>query len=387
MKHLKFKKILNPAFFVLGVLLMGVLLFELNFFFLDPIHMASEKVKFSDIYFSKLNGEATKADDRIIIIDVGDTMKRPNIVNVLYKLKNSKYKVLGIDLNFAKINDEDQNTDSLLIAFANNSPNTIFAFDEYNGGSFFFRANQKIKKGIVNLGKEKEDYPVRTILNKSEKYPESHSFAYEIVKSFNPELTSLTELKKKEEIDINYQKQVLPITITAEDLLKNEESFISKYLEDKIVIVGSLKDENYDVHLVPNAGYASFESRNKIYTELQGPYIHAIAISMLLDQKTINKSLLFDWLVYSTVFITTLLLTLYWEHRYHLYMRLISRIYILIGSLLLFVLYIFLMKFMLFEFPVSGAVLTLILTHELTEIYEPIKVILKKIKLRVQNKF
>jgi CHASE2 domain-containing sensor protein len=153
------------------------------------------------------------------------------------------------------------------------------------------------------------------------------------------------------------------------------------------VIVGSMGDNGKDMHLVPNASYNLTKVEDTFYTDVSGPFIHAIMISNLLDEKIIKSSNLFNWLLFALIFIITLVLTLKFEHAFNPYMRLIARLYILVGSLLIFLLYIFLMDNFLFEFPVGGALMTLILTLELTEIYEPIELISKDFKCFVTKLF
>jgi hypothetical protein len=146
-------------------------------------------------------------------------------------------------------------------------------------------------------------------------------------------------------------------------------------------------DNGKDMHLVPNASYNLTNDKDTFYTDVSGPFIHTLAISNLLDEKIIKSSSLFNWLLFAVIFIITLVLTLKWEHGYSPYMRLIARLYILGGSLLIFLLYILLMDNFLFEFPVGGALMTLILTLELAEIYEPVELISKSIKRSVTNLF
>ena len=76
----KFQQILKPGIFALTIFLGGILFFQFNFSFLDPINSALEKVSFRDIYFSKIQGGEIKSDERVVLIDVGDTLKRANIV-------------------------------------------------------------------------------------------------------------------------------------------------------------------------------------------------------------------------------------------------------------------------------------------------------------------
>ncbi len=383
----KFQYALKPGIFVLTILLSCVLFFEFNFSFLDPIHIASEKVSFRDIYFSKIQGGELKSDDRIVLVDIGDTLKRPNIVNLLYKIKEIDYKVLGIDIRFDGKRPSDPKTDSLLEEFALKSPNVVFGTDEHQGGSFFMDDRQEIKKGFTNLGKEDKDFPVRSLLNNSKSQPGTYSFAYEIVKTIAPNNKSIEHFKDEKEIDINFERQNLPLILKAEELLFDSTNTYLNYLENKIVIVGSMNDNGKDMHLVPNASYNLTKDEDTFYTEVSGPFIHSLAISNLLDDKMIKSSSLFNWLLFAVIFFVTLVLTLKWEHGYSPYMRLIARIYILVGSLLIFLLYILLMDNFLFEFPVGGALMTLILTLELAEIYEPIELIGKDLKRFVTSLF
>jgi CHASE2 domain-containing sensor protein len=380
MQFNQFRHTFKPGLFVLTILLGCVLLFEFNFSFLDPIHIAAEKVSFRDIYFSKIKGGELKTDERIVLVDIGDTLRRPNIVNLLYKIKEIDYQVLGIDIRFDTKRPNDPKTDSLLEEFAYTAPRIIFGTDELIGGSFFMNDGQEIKKGLTNLGKEDKDFPVRSLLNISESQPGTHSFAYEIVKTITPKNKSIGHFADKKEIDINFERQNLPLVIKAEELLFDSTNTYLNFLENKIIIVGSLGDNGKDMHLVPNASYNLTENKDIFYTEVSGPFIHAIVISNLLDEKIIKSSSLFNWLLFAVIFIITLVLTLKWEHGYSPYMRLIARLYILGGSLLIFLLYILLMDNFLFEFPVGGALMTLILTLELAEIYEPIELISKDFK-------
>jgi CHASE2 domain-containing sensor protein len=387
MQFKQFRDAFKPGLFVLTILLGCVLLFEFNFSFLDPIHIASEKVSFRDIYFSKIKGGELKTDERIVLVDIGDTLRRANIVKVLYKIKEIDYQVLGVDIRFDVKRPNDPKTDSLLEEFAMTTPKVVFGIDELLGGSFFMNDSQEIKKGLTNLGKEDKDFPVRSLLNISKLQPDTHSFAYEIVKTIAPNNKSIGHFADKKDIALNFERQSLPLIIKAEELLFDSTNTYLNYLKNKIVIIGSLGDNGKDMHLVPNASYNLTNDKDTFYTDVSGPFIHALAISNLLDEKIIKSSSLFNWLLFAVIFIITLVLTLKWEHGYSPYMRLIARLYILGGSLLIFLLYILLMDNFLFEFPVGGALMTLILTLELAEIYEPVELISKSIKRSVTNLF
>ena len=380
MQYKKYQYTIKPGLFVLTILIGCVLLFEFNFSFLDPINIASEKVSFRDIYFSKIKGGDLKTDERIVLIDIGDTLKRPELVKLFYKVKEIDYQVLGVDIRFDIRHANELKTDSLLEEFARIAPRVVFGSNELLGGSFFMKEGFNVKKGITNLGKQEADFPVRYLLNNSASQPGTHSFAYEIVKIAAPNNESIAYFENKKEMDINFEHQNLPLIIKAEDLLSDSTNTYLSYLQNKIVIVGSLGDNQKDMHLVPNAGYNDSEVDENFYTKISGPFIHAIAISTLLDNKIIKSSSLFNWLLYSFIFIITLFLTLKWEHSYTSYMRIIARLYIFAGSSLLFVLYILLMHFFLFEFSIGGAILTLILTLELTELYNPLMDLFNRFK-------
>ena len=373
----KFQHTLKAGIFVLTILLGCVLFFEFNFSFLDPIHIAAEKVSFRDIYFSKIKGGELKTDERIVLVDIGDTLRRPNIVKLLYKIKEIDYQVLGIDIRFDAKRPNDPKTDSLLEEFAYTAPRVIFGTDELIGGSFFMNDSPEIKKGLTNLGKEDKDFPVRSLLNLSESQPGTHSFAYEIVKTIAPNNKSIKYFADKKEIDINFERLNLPVVIKAEELLFDSTNTYLNYLEGKIVIIGSMSDNGKDIHLVPNASYDLTKDEDNFYTEISGPFIHAIAISNLLDEKIIKNSRMFNWLFSAIIFIITLLVTVKLEYSKSPYVRLIAKSYILGGTLLIFLLYIVLMDNFLFEFSIGGALTALVLTMELAGIYHPIELLSK----------
>lgn len=383
----KFQKILKPGIFVLTIFLGGVLLFQFNFSFLDPINIASEKVSFRDIYFSKIQGGELKSDERIVLVDIGDTLKRANIVKLLYEIKKIDYKVLGIDIRFDARRPNDPKTDSLLEEFALTTPKVVFGKDELIGGSFFVNDGQDIKEGLTNLGKEDKDFPVRSLLNISKSEPGTHSFAYEIAKTIAPNNKSIKYFADKKDIDINFERQNLSVVIKAEELLFDSTNTYLNYLEDKIVIIGSMSDNGKDIHLVPNASYNLTTDEDNFYTKVSGPFIHAIAISNLLDEKIIKNSRLFNWLFSAIISIITLLVTVKLEYSKSPYVRLISKLYVLVGSLLIFLLYIVLMDNFLFEFSIGGALTALVLTLELAGIYHPIALLSKDITRFVTNLF
>lgn len=383
----KFQQILKPGIFVLTIFLGGVLLFQFNFSFLDPINIASEKVSFRDIYFSKIQGGELKSDERIVLVDIGDTLKRANIVKLLYEIKKIDFKVLGIDIRFDARRPNDPKTDSLLEEFALTTPKVVFGKDELIGGSFFVNDGQDIKEGLTNLGKEDKDFPVRSLLNISKSEPGTHSFAYEIAKTIAPNNKSIKYFDDKKDIDINFERQNLSVVIKAEELLFDSTNTYLNYLEDKIVIIGSMSDNGKDIHLVPNASYNLTTDEDNFYTKVSGPFIHAIAISNLLDEKIIKNSRLFNWLFSAIISIITLVVTVKLEYSKSPYVRLISKLYVLVGSLLIFLLYIVLMDNFLFEFSIGGALTALVLTLELAGIYHPIKLLSKDITRFVTNLF
>lgn len=383
----KFQQILKPGIFALTIFFGGFLFFQFNFSFFDPVNIALEKVSFRDIYFSKIQGGEIKSDERIVLVDIGDTLKRANIVKLLYKIKKIDYKVLGIDIRFDARRPNDPKTDSLLEEFALTTPKVVFGKDELIGGSFFTNDGQEIKQGLTNLGKEDKDFPVRSLLNISKSKPDTHSFAYEIVKTIAPNNNSIKYFADKKDIDINFERQNLPVVIKAEELLFDSTNTYLSYLEDKIVIIGSMSDNGKDIHLVPNASYNLTKDEDNFYTEVSGPFIHAIAISNLLDEKIIKNSRIFNWLFFAIIFIITLLVMVNLENNKSPYLRLIAKLYIFVGSLLITLLYIVLMDNFLFEFPLGGALTALVLTFELAGDYKPIALLSKNFTLFVTKFF
>lgn len=86
---------------------------------------------------------------------------------------------------------------------------------------------------------------------------------------------------------------------------------------------------------------------------------------------------MFNWLFSAIISVITLLVTVKLEYSKSPYTRLIAKLYVLVGSLLIFLLYIVLMDNFLFEFSIGGALTALFLTLELAGIYTPIELLRK----------
>ena len=362
---------IKPGLFALSVILGIFFLFELNFFFLDTIKKTGQEVSARDVYFSHLQNRSIKGDQRIILIDVGDTLPREKITTLLYHIRNSNPAVIGVDIIFKDTNSSNQADNQRLLNFAKSSTTAVFAVDEQGLSSFFKSDSLQSGFGWINFGNEGNLTPIRSVLNNASSDTLIKSFAYEVAKKFQSDLPSLAEHKKDKEILINY-RPIRFLTIPAENILHDSTGHLTTNLSGKIVLLGGLNVNSKDLYPVPNAGYIEKEDSHEIYTNLPGLYINALAIATLLDNEGIRKNNFLNAVLLIILYLVSLILFVNWDRKYLRYMRLIARGYILVASIVLLVLYVYLLNRWNIEINLLKSLLVLILTVELVEVYEPL---------------
>ena len=114
-------------------LIFGVLLAGLNMSILDPVSDAFNDVDFTDINFSYLGKNDdlrgvdketgnVRIDTNIIIVNIGD-LRRPGLANLITTISNYSPKVIGIDVLFDR--QKDSISDKLLAKAIKNAGNVI----------------------------------------------------------------------------------------------------------------------------------------------------------------------------------------------------------------------------------------------------------------------
>lgn len=269
----------------------------INLGFFNPMKNALYDFDVNDIVFSKLSPDKS-ADTNIVIVNIG-YLNRPQIAELITKIKSYKPKVVGLDILFRE--HKEPIGDSLLSNAIKLDGNTVIvnklsgfneekqrydtlttSINEFSKSSYSGFANFPSKAGsnltTIRLFKSESKYKDSTI----------DAFATEIVKLFDRK--NYDELMKRNNDfeTINYRGNVDKFFYIDGTNLDNLDNI--DFIKNKIVLLGFLGEYPShtileDIFYTPlNENYAG-----KTYPDMYGVVIHANIISMILQKSYINS--------------------------------------------------------------------------------------------------
>lgn len=267
------------VFIVLGLFLV----LPLNFHFLQPVANALYDFDYNDMVYSKLNKADAPLDERIVIVNIGDT-DRMGIAAILQKIHAAQPKVIGTDILFEAPKGPEE--DSALIATIKSIPNLVLSDKLTDTGAIGAFNSYAAKSGYANFYGEKGTViryfaPVKNINGIQHK-----SFASAITSIAEPAAYAALRKRSKHVEVINYRRhQSKYLIIDYRDLLANRVA--TESLKEKIVIAGYVSSNPNtieDKHFTP---------MNKVFLgkslpDSYGVVIHANIVSMILDMDYIN---------------------------------------------------------------------------------------------------
>lgn len=272
-------------------LVMGMLsLLPINTHFLDPIHLALSDFDYNDMAYSQLHkNEDTPMDTNIVIINIGHA-DRKAIASMIETVAAQQPKAIGVDAIF--YGKKDPIGDGLLANLFLNTHQLVGAYNygEKNKGYFYEGTKNK---GFANfVGEEGGVVRHFSPFLKEERL---ESFAAAIVKIADPKSYAVLQERNRATEIINYtRKENKYLVIDGMELIDNKA--LSSTLTSKIVLMGYVASSSYDVedkHFTPlNAKFPG-----KALPDLNGVFIHANIISMILNQNYVYH--LPSWLMWS----------------------------------------------------------------------------------------
>jgi len=376
------RKSLGPLCFISILFLFIQYFFSFDFSFIGSLKTIDDEVEMKDIYFSSIQNKKQIEEKNIVLIDI-DTCKRAQLMDLFKKIQEYKPKVVGVDVLFE---DEEPPGDLYndYITYADTSVSTVFACVDSGKNishSFFALNNIKITEGLTNFGNNGYGKPIRQVLNKCKSNPNLMSFSAKIASLYNSSLPSLNKIKDDTSFNLSFKPVVFKHEINALNIVNDTLNAYTQLLKNKIVLIGTLVSAD-DKHIISNAGYTD---NNELYTSVSGLKIHAIAISMLLNDTMINEPSTF-WNRFFTGFIFLLFFYIFFYLiEYHeFYYELTARLVMLFSSILLLFLYALMMKIGI-EIDLGYWVIMIILISGLLELYKPVVHLLKKSWKRIMG--
>lgn len=267
-----------------------------NLGFFNPLKSALYDFDMNDLVFSKFTSDKN-ADTNVVVVNIG-YLNRPQLAELITKIKSYKPKVVGLDILF-KDNKEPVGDSKLQDAIALGG-NTVIVnkLAGYNNKNLNYdtlitsisRFGNNAFSGYANLpSKDGSNLTTIRMFKPSAKFKDStiYSFAASIVKIFDKDSYNNLVNRKSDFETINYRGNVdkfYYIDGTNPDNLNNLD-----FIKNKIVILGFLGDYPVyrifeDIFYTPlNDNYAG-----KTYPDMYGVVIHANIISMILHKDYIN---------------------------------------------------------------------------------------------------
>lgn len=369
-------------FFCTGFILIVVyLLVKLpaQFDLLDPIGEALNDFELTDMVFSQLK-ENPPPDTHIVLVNIG-TLDRSGIAEQIKALNKFKPKIIGIDVFFRERRDfrSDielmlalQEVENLVLVSDLLDPDSASnCFQGMSSSNVIFTGNASL--GFAEMKTTAEGYKtVREFVPFScVKDSATAAFSVVVAGKFDSASVDLLKRRHNEREVINWKGNYRNFyQLDVKDIL-NPESDLS-FIKDKIVLMGFMGEHQLGE---PSLEDTFFTPLNPIpagrsYPDMYGVTLHANIISMILEREYIFQ---FPW--WGDILITIVLLYLnvalfiYIAERKKVYYDLITKSLILIEIIVLFALSILLLLYFHVKLDFTFAILTILLSGDLTELY------------------
>jgi CHASE2 domain-containing sensor protein len=272
-------------------LIMGLFsLLPLNTHLFDPIKMALSDLSFNDLAFSVIKSHKDNGiDQRIVVVDIGQA-SRGEIAAAIDSINQGNPSAVALDITFA--GPKDPTADSSLRSALNNTRQLVLAEkigfhgDSLQADPNYFRTPNSVVGYINFIG---EENAVIRHYSPSETVGDStyQSFTSQIVRLANPQIFEQLSHRSQGSTLITYRRDAAQYqTIDHAALLRGEVDH--SLFNGKIVLVGLANTNEHDIEdkfFTPlNKKFAG-----KSTPDLNGIYIHANILSMVLDQDYTRK--------------------------------------------------------------------------------------------------
>ncbi len=359
-------------------LLMGLISWiPFNFDFLDPLNQALEDFQITDLVYKKFKEE--NQDTNIVFVNIG-FLNRREIAQQIENIAKYQPKVIGIDALFST--PKDSLTDSLLSrvlqkygskivmvnAFENYDPEKGKADSIASSMPYF---SHFVSQGYSNL----DDRTLLTIRNFRPFTPVKDTiltaFSAEIIKKYNPQKFEVLKKRRNDFETINYKGNFdkFYAVIEAENALDSTIDF--NFVKDKIVLFGYLNSDK-NARDVTDQFFTPLNPKmaGRSLPDMYGIVVHANIISMILSENYINvMSDFFAIFIALIVCYFNLIFLLYIYENHGLYFNLISRLWQIFQSLIIYYLIIWLFDTYLYEADFGLMIITLALAPDILEFF------------------
>ncbi len=348
-----------------------------NFDFLDPLNQALEDFQITDLVYKEFKED--NQDTNIVFVNIG-FLNRIEIAQQIDNIAKYHPKVMGIDALFST--PKDSFTDSLLSKVFQKYGNKIVivnAFENYDpqkGKADSISSSMPYFSNFVSQGYSNlDDRTFLTIRNFRPFTPVKDTiltaFSAEIVKKFHP--AKFENLKKRgndfETINYKGNFDKFYAVIEAENALDTTIDF--SFVKDKIVLFGYLNSDK-NARDVTDQFFTPLNPKiaGRSLPDMYGIVVHANIISMILSENYINvMSDFISILIAIVVSFLNLLFLLYIYEKQELYFNLISRLWQIFQSLIIYYLIIWLFDTYHYETDFGLMIITLALAPDVLEFF------------------
>jgi CHASE2 domain-containing sensor protein len=315
--------------------------------------LAMKDFEFNDVSYAKLGkSDEAKLDNRIVVVNIGH-LDREELAYLIEKTASMNPKVMGLDSYFE--GPRDPHKDSILSSVFKKTENLVVVSrinDEHLHHTQKFELRPDYfdssthHRGYANvIGEEIGTIRMYSPFEKIE-HEEYPSFTSAIIKLFDEKAYKRLEKRNNEVEMINYTRHNTPekkqyLVVEPEDLMA--DAVDSSSFKDKIVLLGYVSENPFDIEdrkFTP----MNQEVAGKTKPDMNGIFVHANILSMVLDNNYIKKlpewagwiaAILIGWL-HMSLFIRYYLESHIWFHLVAKIAQIISAFFFIYLGMVLF---------------------------------------------------
>jgi len=280
------------------IFIFGLGLIPLNLGIMNPVKLGLKDFDFNDLSYSKLGkAQNSPLDSNIVVINIGYA-DREGIALMIDKVASFKPKVIGLDVLFD--GPRDHIKDSMLRETVRRNKNLVLAAKYLVDSTekliaaenFFLKDGSHY--GYTNFPNDDKE-TVRAYFPFKKDDKDKHlilpSFSSALVKLYDTTAYKKIEKKSSKKLIINYTRAVTDrkkqyLVIEGEDMLVNDPD--SSAIEGRIALLAYVNIEPTDIEdkkFTPmNEKFAG-----KSWPDMNGIFVHANIISMVLEKNYIKK--------------------------------------------------------------------------------------------------